>query len=329
MSFLIAFYLAVILVTNTFVCQANQIRVPLDYSTISEAIQKSKNGDIIQVSTGVFEETLNIDKPISIIGNHTTISGIGTGTLLSISSNDVYVEGFDFKKAEIAVLIVSSNNCTLTNNTISNTNGRHYAAIGLQDSSGCIIQFNQINESFRGIHLVDSNNNLVGYNIIRVEDFGVRLQNSDLCEIDNNQISGSNIGIQLVSSAENMIKQNLFANCSDRLGGVWIEYSNTINNVFYLNRFEHNQPQVTIGNGATPGQNHWDNGEGIGNYWSDYLGEDTDDDGIGNTLLPHLGVDNYPILDVLPLSEPRTQRIRIWVAITFGMIGIVLLVRKR
>jgi hypothetical protein len=44
--------------------------------------------------------------------------------------------------------------------------------------------------------------------------------------------------------------------------------------------------------------NHWDNGS-IGNYWSDYPGKDTDDDGIGDTPYTVPGAagsqDNFPI----------------------------------
>jgi parallel beta-helix repeat protein len=42
---------------------------------------------------------------------------------------------------------------------------------------------------------------------------------------------------------------------------------------------------------------NWDNGC-EGNYWSNYTGRDMDNDGVGDTLLPCEGVDNYPIVNV-------------------------------
>jgi len=47
----------------------------------------------------------------------------------------------------------------------------------------------------------------------------------------------------------------------------------------------------------TDGTNFWYDGNGEGNYWSDYEGKDKDGDGVGNTKLPHQRVDDHPLIE--------------------------------
>jgi len=70
------------------------IKVPGDYPTIQSAINASRPGDIIQVSTGVYNENLTLDKPVSLVAesfdeinpvnNSTIIDGGGLGTTIFI-----------------------------------------------------------------------------------------------------------------------------------------------------------------------------------------------------------------------------------------------------
>ena len=72
------------------------IRVPNDYLTIQEAINAAKPGDIIQVTAGIYQENLTLDKPVSLIAetideidptrNTTIIDGGGVAPTITIPS---------------------------------------------------------------------------------------------------------------------------------------------------------------------------------------------------------------------------------------------------
>jgi len=70
-------------------------------------------------------------------------------------------------------------------------------------------------------------------------------------------------------------------------------------NIICHNNFTENANQVQ----NYQSSNTWNDGAGKGNYWSDYTGQDdgsnnrTAGDGVGDTLLPHNGVDWYPIMN--------------------------------
>jgi phage baseplate assembly protein gpV len=83
------------------------------------------------------------------------------------------------------------------------------------------------------------------------------------------------------------MKGNSFSNTTGGCALYFLGADNTI----YHNNFYNSSGIVTYDN-----INRWDNGA-EGNYWADYAGEDLNGDGIGDTFVPHRGVDRYPLMD--------------------------------
>ncbi|MFX1392879.1 MAG: nitrous oxide reductase family maturation protein NosD [Promethearchaeota archaeon] len=99
-------------------------------------------------------------------------------------------------------------------------------------------------------------------------------------------------GIELWRSDKNNITESLFID-NDFIG-VSLDYDSD-DNLIYTNIFINNTEDNALDNGNN---NKWDNGT-IGNYWDDYSGCDSNNDGIGETPYDIPGnaetQDNYPI----------------------------------
>ena len=163
------------------------------------------------------------------------------------------------------VVKVTANNVNITGFTIRNGGDFPYAGLFVGNCSGSEIRNNIVRNNAYGIELLETNGSSV---------------------IDNTIMNNSWCGIYIHDSNENLIHSNTIANNSI---GAWIP-SSTIPNTFYRNNFIDNPSQV-----FAPASTNWDNGT-EGNYWDEYNGTDTNGDGIGNTDIPHQGVDYYPLI---------------------------------
>jgi parallel beta-helix repeat protein len=189
-----------------------------------------------------------------------------------------------------------SDHNVIFNNSFTDCNVGSY----LYGSSFNIISENEYLSDYRdGIYLDHCTNITLSNNTIYLNTLsGLRIVGSENNNIEFNNISNNlQNGLYLNTSNQNQIINNSIED-NIRIG---INISDSNQNQFYHNNIIKNPSQASLLGGNF--YNEWDNGLGEGNFWSDYTGLDngannrTANDGIGDTKLPHLGLDNYPIMN--------------------------------
>ncbi len=290
-------------------------------NNIWEAIMLSNNQNVTLRNNKMNNCGLDVNGPLeSLITYDIDTSNRVNEKILYYYRNKKYLGESDFVNAGQIFLINCNNslisnvnlkNCTngiglyfSYNNTVLNTNSSYNWGAGivlLFSNNNSILRNIASNCKTSGILLLFSNNNNITENLVE-NNGGEGIYGSlALCygssnnQIRKNHINNNTIGLILFStSSNNKISENFFLNNLEH--GVSIGDINSDQNMFYNNIFIGN-----LINAEDNGTNNmWDNGI-IGNYWDDYIGEDSNNDGIGDTPYQIQGeagsVDNLPIWD--------------------------------
>ena len=270
----------------------NVVLVPDDYERIQWAIGNASMGDTIYVRAGTYYENVIVNKGVSLVGedrDSTIVDGNGTGNVISITADNVSVEGF----------------------TISKSGTHPYdSGIFVDRFTGNNIIHNTITNNNYGISLYYSSDNLISDNTIADNNDGVSLYSSISNEISDNKITDSYDGIILYYSVSNVVSRNTI---TENDYGILL-FDSSSNDVFQ-NNFAGNTQQTYSYNSI----NVWDNGK-EGNYWSDYTGVDlysgpyqneTGWDGIGDNPYEKIeddNQDNHPLMGMFSKFKVTLER---------------------
>ncbi len=100
---------------------AGTIIVPDDYPTIQGAVNAASDGDIVFVRNGTYYEHVCVNKTVSIVGqdrNTTTIDGNQTGTVVTVTADNVNIGGFTVQNGEAGLDLAGDGN-TVTSSIFS------------------------------------------------------------------------------------------------------------------------------------------------------------------------------------------------------------------
>lgn len=177
------------------------IIVPDDYPTISLAVNASNTGDTVFVRSGTYEDSVAIQKAISLVGENlqnTTVFGGDGKAVIKILSNGVNVTGLTAGYAG---------------------NGYEAAGINLINASRCKISENVITGSRFGVWLhASSDNEISRNNITSNTQYGVWLDNSSNNSLIENRLTENFCGLQFDNSSYNRLRDNHISSQVSNIG---------------------------------------------------------------------------------------------------------------
>jgi len=248
------------------------------YRCIQDAVENASEGDTVFVFNGFYSGNIRIDKSLDLVGEDSRSTIVDGGKhIIWIFADSVSIQQFN-----------------LTGSS------RFFSAIYVVGYDA-FISSNNINSNYDGIKIDGvSNATVLNNTFINNYNRNIRVEFSSDCLVSDNYIGGDGDGIYVWSSSNNRIIRNTLDHCD--LGILLGDFC--YDNFLYHNNLIRND----FGNAADyTTNNRWDNGyPSGGNFWDDYTGLDTDNDGIGDTAyeISEEVVDHYPLINPIHMSKP-------------------------
>jgi len=195
------------------------IYVPDSYPTIQAAVDAASPGDTIIVRDGTYRDNIDVDKRLTIksengSGNCIVEAEDRDDNVFEITTNYVNISGFTVKDAAgiSSMQLNRADYCNISNNNVMGKGSNSFNGIHLSHSSNNIISNNNNYNNQHGIRLDYSSNNTITNNDNRDNLIdGIALffsSNNNTITNNNNYNCESNFGIYIFSSSRNTIENN-------------------------------------------------------------------------------------------------------------------------
>jgi len=195
------------------------------YSRIQDAIDNASEGDKIFVFKGLYNETIIIDKIISLEGENKTntiIDGVYQSVVVKILESNVKLTNFTIRNSngyiDNAGVKNTGENTTIQNCIFYNTKTGLY----LKDCSNCIIYNCSFKKNGDGIYISQSNNNIISSCNVNHNSIGVYIKNSSKNKIIQSYIHTNGISLLINNSKQIQIELCNISDNSINLGGIFL-----------------------------------------------------------------------------------------------------------
>jgi len=202
------------------------------YQTISEAIKVAKNGDIIEVAKGLYQEQIIVNKSIWIVGENkeeTIIDAKYKEYAIKINSNDVLIHKFTIKNAGgykgNAGIQINKDNCNISDCIIKRTR----VGLLLDNTTNNIIENCKLYLNGKGIYTKLSKNIKIKNTEFCYCSIGISSKNSTNIEFKRCYIHECGTGLFFNVSSNVELSECAICDNNDNGGGCIMRKSNDFN----------------------------------------------------------------------------------------------------
>ncbi|ABE52543.1 NosD domain-containing protein [Methanococcoides burtonii] len=282
-----------------------------------------------------------IESDYNILTNNTASDNANYGFYIYIGDYNKLTKNTANSNSNYGYYIIGNYNTLTKNNVSDNSGGIHLTSGGASRGSNLLIQNTIINNSNYGIYLSYSGINILMYNVVSNNtNTGIYISDSKYNTLTNNVVSNNtNNGIYLTSSSDSTLTNNIVSNNTNH--GIYLSNSidtkllynlifNNTNTGVYLfnsgggalanNTIDNSNDGIYIDQGTTSqssiynntllnisnhgaydikGLNSWHS-----NYYDDYNGIDSNNDGIGDSAY-YIAGNDVGLRDETPLMQPH------------------------